>query len=343
MTTTQLTPQKTSVQRIPLNTLAIGLGLSGLADAWGAATDSLAFPAIVGELVWIPAAVAWVWLIVAHASRGVRSEIPLATQLRHPAQGPIFAILPITGMLLAGELLTILPAAGVTLYVASLVAAALFAGWLLARWLRGGLDLDAVHGGYLLPTVAAGFVGATVAAHARLALLGWGLFAVGTFFWVAMTLLVLARLAFRPALPDPLVPTLAILVAPPGVAGVALFALAGDHPSAFAAAIAGLGVLLVLVQLALVPRYLKLRFSLGFWSFTFPTAAIATDAMVWVRIEAFPGWQVVTVVLLAAVTALIGGIGVRSIVEVAPPRRESAAELVLTRADDAIAEPERAA
>ena len=79
-------------------------------------------------------------------------------------------------------------------------------------------------------------------------------------------------------------------------------------------------MLLALVQLALLPKYLRLSFSLGFWSFTFPTAAIVTDAILWLRIAAPTGWQAVTIVLLAVVTGLVLVIAVKS-VTLSHPRR----------------------
>jgi tellurite resistance protein len=318
--------------RIPLNTLAVGLGLAGLAELWSTAGATLKLPDVVGQLFWVIATVAWLWLIIAHIVRGAQSADSFASQLRHPAQGPIAALIPVTGMLIAGDLRSVIYWLGVTLFLVSLAVAAIFAGWLIALWLQGGLALESVHGGYLLPTVAAGFVAATVAGDAGFDLLGWALLGVGVFFWIIMTLLVVIRLAFRPSLPDPLVPTMTILVAPPAIAGLAWFSLNGLHTSPGAAALAGMGVLLVLVQLALIPKYRRLKFSLGFWSFTFPTAAVITDAVLWVRLSAFPGWQVVTIVLLTAITALVVVIAVKSLILVFP--RAVAAEAVLTSADN---------
>jgi tellurite resistance protein len=327
-----------TVARIPLNTFAIGFGLAGLAEAWSTASESLGIPVVVAQAFWLLVASVWMSLIVAHLVRGAASEVSSAEQLRHPVQGPIAALVPVTGMLIAGNVASFSAAAGVTIFLLALATSAVFAGWMVAVWLRGGLQLDSVHGGWLLPTVAAGLVGADVAAEVGLPLLGWALFGVGAFFWSIMTLLVMARLAFGDPLPDPLVPTTAILLAPPGVAGVAWFALDGLHPSAGAAAIAGLAALLTLTQVALIPRYRRLRFSLGFWSFTFPVAAVTVEAMLWLRVLAFPGWQALTVALLIALNALIGAIGIRTLADVVMHRRERAPEAVLVRADDAVLE-----
>jgi tellurite resistance protein len=319
--------------RIPLNTFAIGFGLAGLAEVWSTAGDTLGLPIAVSQAFWLLAAAAWVWLIVAHLVRGARTGLPLASQLRHPAQGPIAALVPTTGMLLAGDLLTVSRSAGTVLFLLCTVAAATFAAWLVGTWLQGGLALEALHGGYLLPTVAAALVGADVAGKAGLPLLGWGLLGVGVFFWVLITGLLVLRFAVRPALPDPLVPTLAILVAPPVVGGIAWFALTGAQGDPVAAMLAGLGVLLLLVQLALLPRYLRLRFSLGFWSFAFPAAAVVTDALLWLRLTPEPARAIASVVLLIAATALVAGIGARSLRELLPRIRRRRAEAVLATAD----------
>jgi tellurite resistance protein len=330
---------RTATTRIPLNTFAIGFGLAGLAEVWSTAGRTLGFPGIVAQVLWLIAAIAWVWLIVAHLVRGAGSGSSLSAQLRHPAQGPIAALVPITGMLLAGDLLTLVPVAGVALLLLSTIAAAVFAAWLIGTWLQGALTLEALHGGYLLPTVAAGLVGADVAAAAGLPTMGWGLFGVGLFFWAVVTTLLLLRFAIRPALPDPLVPTMAILVAPPAVAGIAWFSLDGLRVDPVSSMLAGLGVLLLLVQLALLPRYRVLRFSLGFWSFTFPAAAVATDAALWARMLAAPGRQIVTIVLVTAATALIAAIAARSLKGLARRGPRTTAEAVLGAADADDAHP----
>ncbi len=56
---------------------------------------------------------------------------------------------------------------------------------------------------------------------------------------------------------------------------------------------------MALVQLRLLPAYRALRFSPGFWAFTFSYAAAISDAITWLRVSTTPGRTAITIVLLA--------------------------------------------
>lgn len=319
-------------ERIPLNTWAIAFGTAGLAEAWSEADRSLGWWPVVSTAWWLVTLVVWAWLLVAHLLRGRRTGLPLGPQLRHPAQGPTAAIVPVVAILLGAQLAAVSLLVARAVVLLGIVATVLFLGWLLAGWLTGGLEVGAVHGGYLLPAVAAGLVGADAAAAVGLQPIGWALFASGCFFWVVVTSLLLLRFAVGPPLPDPLVPTMSILMAPPAVAGLAWATLVGPEPDPVGLGLAGLTVVMVVVQLALLPRYARLPFSLGFWSFTFPSAAVVTVAVQWLE-PAGAARTVPTIALLVLLTAFVLAIAVRSVVEA---RRQSEARLetAFVRADD---------
>ena len=301
-----------STERLPLNTLAIPFGTAGLAEIWTAAAPALALPEVIPDALWLLTAMVWAATIAAHIVRGIRVRRPLAEQLRHPAQGPVAALVPVVGMLLGARLHLVAPLLGRALVVLAVSASAVFAGWILAQWLRGGVPGGVVHGGYLLPTVASGLIGGVTAASVGLPALGWAAFAVGVLFWIALFAILLARFGALPALPSPLTPTLAILVAPPAVAGLAWMSLTGERSGPVIDALVGLTVLSVLTQVALVPLYRRTPFTLGAWSYTFPFAAVATFL-----VAAMPALPVITpviaIALAAAITALVGGVTARSI------------------------------
>lgn len=321
-------------ERIPLNTLAIPFGLAGLAESWTASSAVLGLPEIVPNVFWLIAAAGWVGMIVAHLVRGARVRLPLADQLRHPAQGPIAALVPVVGMLLGARLARALPTAGGVLVLASIAVALVLAGWLVARWLRGEATVTAAHGGYLLPTVAAGLVAASASAQIGWTALGWAAFAVGMLFWVVLFAALLVRFVAASALPAPLTPTLAVLVAPPAVGGLAWIALTGSAEGPVVDGLAGATVLLVAVQAGLLPVYRRTPFSLGMWSFTFPFAAVAaflTEVLAPVPVLG----AVAAVAMVLAITTLVGWIAIASLRLIARSR-PGRAEARLAAADERV-------
>ena len=101
---------------------------------------------------------------------------------------------------------------------------------------------------------------------------------------------------------------------PPFVAGNTYFFLTGGRFDLFAYILACCAVLIALVQLRLAPLYLKLKFSPGFWAFTFSYAATAAYALRWIHQKQFAGADMLGYVVLAAITLFIGAIALRSLV-----------------------------
>lgn len=292
-------------ERLPLTTLGIAFGLAGLAEVWSKAAPGLHLPRVVTEVFWALTAVVWVVLLVAHAVRGMRSGVRLTAQLRHPSQGPLSALAPVVGMLVAADLFAWVPLAGRILYFASVAAAATLAVWTFAWWFEGRLTLSDVHSGYMLPTVAPGLIGGDVGHLMGYPGLAWALFGIGTFFGAALTPFVIGRLLAGTPLPDALLPTVTILLAPPAVCGVVWFTLNGHTADPAAYVIMGVTAVFALLQVAMLPRYRRLRFSLGFWSFTFPIAGAVALTMQWLQILEPAGWRLVTGVLAGAFTAFV--------------------------------------
>ena len=102
----------------------------------------------------------------------------------------------------------------------------------------------------------------------------WIFFSAGLIFWIVLLVLVMNRLIFHDPLPGRMVPTLAILIAPPAVAFLSWLQLNGGllDPAArifYAAA-------LVFAALALTQLF-RLRgqpFALSWWALSFPVAAL---------------------------------------------------------------------
>jgi tellurite resistance protein len=308
------------VKAIPLNLFGVPFGLAGLAEAWLVLAGQHHAPALVGEIVLLVSAGSWLLVAAAYVLAVARRPSPwsaLRGDLLHPVAAPFASLAVITPMLLAslglfryGET----PGRVVTdVFIALTV---LLGGWFTGQWIYGPLDVDRFHPGYFLPTVAGGLVAAAAAATVGQPLLAQVLFGLGVLCWIVLGSVILGRLLFRPPLPAALQPTLAIEVAPAAVASLAWFAMHGEHLDAVVAFLGGYGLLMVLAQLRLLPAYRRLSFSPGLWAFTFSSAAVTAVALIWLELGRPSGYRVWQYTAIAAVSLLVGGIAVRTLVAV---------------------------
>jgi tellurite resistance protein len=300
--------------RIPPNRFGVPLGLAGLATAWHAADAKLGTSPAVPGAIYILAAVVLLVLGSLYAAQGPRRVV---SDLRDPVQAPFVAVPSITAMMLAVALAGVAFTAGRALVVIFFAVTIGVGGWLGGQWITGDLDQASVHPGYYLPTVAGGLVGAITLSQVHLGGLAEAAFGIGVLSWVLLGSVVLNRLITGKGLPAALQPVTAIEVAPPALAGVAWFALASHGTNVIAYAIAGYLVLTTLVQVRLLPRYLKLRFSAGFWAFTFSYAIGITLALEWIMRTNPRGSTGYVIAAITAITVLIGAIAARTVIEVA--------------------------
>jgi tellurite resistance protein len=309
-------------RRVPPNLFAVPFGLAGLADAWSAARPVLPAPSAVAAAIDVAAALAWAVLVACYLAQGTALSL---ADFRDKTLSPFLSLAPVTGMLLGAALAPYAFAAGRALVLVFLVATLVCGGLLTGEWIAADLDHDSAHPGYFLPTVAGGLVGSFCASGVHLHALAAASFGVGLLSWLLVGSTILNRLFFHAALPPQLTPTLAIELAPPAVAGIAYFALTGGRTDSWAQALGGYTVLMVLVQVRLLPRFRALRFSPGFWAFTFSWAAVATVTLEWIGLRRPPGAAAWAAVVLTLITALVGYIAVRTVLliwrgQLLPPR-----------------------
>jgi len=299
--------------RLPLNTFGIAFGTAGIAGTWTAATTQLGSPAAVGESIWVIAAAAWIITIVRYLNRpGGLSAI--RSDLRHPVLGPFAGLVPVIGSLLFAHLSATLPTVGEIGVWVMLALTTIFGAWFLTTLLVTPRDLATLHGGYLLPTVAGSLLAAQSLATIGYRTLAMGYFAVGIMFWLFVGSVLLARLVTGPSIPAPLLPTLAILSAPPAVAGNAWWAITDGAPSVVHTVLTGAMVAFLLPHLLLIRRYLASGFAIGFWAMTFTAGASATYG-VRMLTSADAGWVSTAAAWLAVAlaTLLVAAIATRSV------------------------------
>jgi tellurite resistance protein len=229
----------------------------------------------------------------------------LVADLRHPEQGFALGYIPVIPLLLLANAAPRTAA----FRILDLGLAAIWAlgtAALVAHWITTSRDRHALHPGFSLPVVGGPFI-ACISLQAN----GWhglatGLFMVGVYFGLTFGSLIVGRLMTEQRLSDARFPTLAVLMVAPATASTAWFALNGNRATTFGIGLAAVLAMMALIQLFIVPEYLRRPFTISCWSFSFPLASAANAAGHWAL--AAPGpttwWLAWSTLILA--TAVVG-------------------------------------
>jgi tellurite resistance protein len=274
-------------------------------------------PIVVSDALYLTAAAVWGLILIGAVCRFCQRPSRILGELRDPILCPFWGLAPIVGMLLTGGLARYAFEPAKFLFLVFLVATILLAGWLSGDWIVRDFDRRRFHPGYYLPAVAGGLIGGQEAATFGLRGLGWLSFGIGIFCWLPLAAVVLGRLLFDQLPASVILPTVAIELAPPAVAGNAYFVLHGPVPDPFLYALAGYAVFMGIVQLRLVAEYTHVSFAPSFWAFVFPWAAAASFGIRWLVVEHPSDQAVYAGLIISAASLLLAAITTRSLVALA--------------------------
>ena len=294
--------------QIPLVWFTPVMGLCGLAMAWRKGEQ------ILGVAVgWstLPFACALAAFAFAAANLGLavrRHPAILLRDWRDPARINAFATVTLAPILVASFLAEPAPALAEPIWLFGVLLHLGLTFVSLRRWIDArDLAVTSLGPIWFMPIVGNLLVPVAGVELGHLDL-SWFCFSVGIAFWPLLLGLVLHRLFFHAPLEDELHPTLFILISPPAVGFVAYLTLAGAVDR-IALVLFDLTLFALLFLATLLPRLVRRRFSMLWWSFSFPTTA-ATVAIV-DRAQALGGTMAFAcgAAMILVSTVVVAGLG----------------------------------
>ncbi|GIH14935.1 hypothetical protein [Rugosimonospora africana] len=301
--------------QLPASLFAIAFGMAGLAQAWSTVTRLAGDSSWPANALWIVTAVVWLITLVAYLSNVAARH--RKAELSDLTFGPFTALIVIVPMLLGAPLAQQAKRAGEVVFICGAILMVLVGAWITGGWVTLDGDIQRWHPGYFLPTAAGGLLAGGESAMLGFTTLSRVLFGLGLGCFLILASIISYRLFVVAALPPPLLPTIAIELAPPVVAGSAWFAINGNRVDMFAGILAGFSGLMLAVQLRLIALYRRAKFGPGFWAFSFPFAAAVTDGVHWLAAEHVPGRGAIAYALVGVLSAGFVFLAARTVVGLA--------------------------
>ncbi len=309
------------LSHFPVTFFATVMGLAGLALAWLRSASVLGTPPGVGRVLFWVALAVYGLVLGAYLVKLVRHRAAVRKELNHPARLAFVPTSTIALLLLATAGQDIAPGIASVLWWIGTVGQLTLTLYVLSAWIgRPTFGMHHVTPAWFIPVVGMIVVPLAGVTFGPIEL-SWFFFSVGLIFWAALLPMVLSRLFIHDQpVPGQLLPTLAILIAPPAVALLSYLRLTGGGLDTAARILFYTAAFFALMFVTQFGRLYRLPFFLSWWAYAFPFAGLSVATTVMAR-EIGGGFLTVAAwVLLVVVSALVAVLAVRTVIAIARGR-----------------------
>jgi len=293
----------------------IALGLLSLSSAWRRLLFfSWSWAATVADCIQAAGFLVLFTLIILNIGKLWLAPASLLAEFRHPVRSAMLALLPVCILF---SVILLLPAypdwlpLAQLLVALSLTAQAILAWKIVSQLSSGQVPPEYISPALYLPVVPGGFVGAMAVSALNLPGFAMLLFGIGIAGWALLEFRILNRL-FSGPLPLALRPTIGIEIAPATVGCLSVLTLWPQLPVDILMVLLGVCSGLLFAVLTRWRWCLETPFNVGFWSFSFPLAAMASCIVEAVYRGAWPAS--IAFAAVALVSAVVLFLGVRTLV-----------------------------
>ena len=133
----------------------------------------------------------------------------------------------------------------------------------------------------------------------------WFFFSIGIIFWIILLTMFFYRIVFHHPMPDKLLPTLFILIAPPTIGFISFTKLTGHELGDISRILYYFGLFLFILLLFQIKLFAKINFYLSWWAYSFPLAALTVATYYFYELTSYLIIEVLFITLLSILSLLI--------------------------------------
>ncbi len=303
------------LQTFPIAWFAMIMGLGGLTIAWNKAEQLLNLPLQISPYLLTLSTLLFFGLSVVYAIKIVRFRAAASSEWNHPVKMSFVPTFSVALLVLATAWLEVNPGYSRLLWLFGASIHLVLTLHILSQWIQQPkFELLHLNPAWFIPVMGNILVPIAGVYHAPI-WVSWFFFSIGIVFWPLLLTIIFYRVIFHGSLPERLLPTLFILIAPPSVGFVAYLKLAGQI-DALANILYFSGLFFTLLLFVQVRSFLRLRFYLSWWAYSFPLAAITVASLSMFHYTGEPSFLHLSGLLLGIATAVIAGLFARTFIGV---------------------------
>lgn len=262
------------LKNFPISFLAICLGLIGFTLAWQKAEHVLKLPFIISNYLLYFSFLTMIIVFSLYILKIIKYPEEVKKEFNHPIKINFYPIL--AKILLIASIIYLAINMTISKYFwwAGVIVQSIFTIVVMSAWIRHEkFKIHHMNPSWFIPVVGCIMIPIAGVKHFSPEL-SWFFFSIGVFWWLILTTIVFNRIIFHEPIADKLIPTLAILFAPPIIGFIAATKLMGGL-NPLGNLLYYFGAFLFILILFQIKMFAKLKFNLPWWAYSFPLDALA--------------------------------------------------------------------
>lgn len=291
------------IRFFPITLFAVVMGLAGLAIAFEKAHHLLGLPYFPFVTLLGISAILFINNIIVYGIKAIRFPEEVKTEFFHPIRMNFFPAVSISILLLSVGAYSFAPIVAVTLWFIGTALHTLLTLYIFSYWIRNNFEITHSNPAWFIPIVGnviIPIVGVDILGSEPMVFY----FAIGIFFWLVLFTVVLYRIIFHHQLAVKFLPTLFILIAPPAVGFIAYLRITANY-DLFALFLLDIGYFFTLLLFFMGRSFLRIKYFVSWWAFTFPLDAITIASTVAYQVTGYAFYRYTSYALLAIATTVI--------------------------------------
>jgi tellurite resistance protein len=294
------------LQYMPVSFFAMVMGMAGLSIGWEKASEIFQFNAVIYNILLLLTLIIFTVLSVMYLYKAVFFNQSLVKEWSNPIKINFIPTISISLLLFAIAFLPLSHKVSLVFWATGCSLHLIITLHVVNSWLHHErYEIHHMNPAWFIPAV-----GNVVVPLAGVPLgfsdISWFFFSTGLFFWIILLVIVFNRVIFHQPLPQKLMPTLFILIAPPAVGFLSYIQLTGTLDT-FSLMLYNFALFLTLLLFSQWPRFIGLPFFMSWWAYSFPIAAMSIASMVMSHISGhiFYGYLGLTLLILLSVLVCV--------------------------------------
>lgn len=265
--------ENSRLKNFPVSWFSTVMGMSGFSIAWNRA-EHFFNPGFCLSSALLALTSIWLLLLtIIYGTKIIKYPAEVMAEINHPVKQAFVPTFSISLLLLSVAYLQSAPDFSFWLWSLGSLLHLGVTFYVLSSWIHHTkYEITHLNPAWFIPVVGNILVPIAGMQHG-MPEISWFFFSLGLFFWPVLTAIIFNRLIFHAAMPERLLPTLFIFIAPPALGFISWFNLTGNI-DAFARILYSVAVVFTVLLLSQFNHFRKIQFFLSWWAYSFPMAAM---------------------------------------------------------------------